>query len=243
MRGRRRPGRPSAGTTPLLSRQRILEAALRQIDRDGVESLAIRTLSAELGVAPNSLYSYVRDKDDLIRGAITLLFANAAIPPHHGESWSDRLRGTCCWFRKELLRHPNVVAAPAFRETYPFGFFPLVYVVGEILRDAGLEDHELIEGIFAVFYHTVGFVTLEVARAKHGIAATSDDSILKRTEGDLEEDDVDETARLLPLVRDVDLESVFEKSLDSIIAGIAATLQSGLRPVPGKRLKRAARRQ
>jgi len=203
----------------------------------------MRTLAAEFGVAPNSLYSYVRDKDDLIRGAITLLFANAAVPARHGESWSGRLRETCCWFRKELLKHPNVVAAPAFRETYPFGFFPLVYVVGEILRDAGLEDQELIEAIFAVFYHTVGFVTLEVARAKHGVAATSDDSILRRTEVDLEEDEVDETARLLPLVRDVDLKSVFEKSLESIIEGIAATLHSGLHPVPGNRLKRVARRQ
>lgn len=211
---------------------------MRQIDREGVESLGIRTLATELGVAPNSLYSYVRDKDDLVRGAIALLFANATVPRQRGKSWRDRIRETCCWFRRELLRHPNVVAAPAFRETYPFAFFPVLYAMGEILQEAGFEDRELVDSIFALSYHTTGFTTLEVARGRHGIAAKSNAFIIDRLERDLDEEDTGEAGRLLPLAREVDLESVFERSLDSILEGIAANRRPALRRVPGGRPKR-----
>ena len=36
----------------------ILAAALEQVERDGVENLAIRAVAAQLGLAPNALYRY-----------------------------------------------------------------------------------------------------------------------------------------------------------------------------------------
>ena len=36
----------------------ILSAALEQVERDGVEHLAIRSVAAKLGLAPNALYRY-----------------------------------------------------------------------------------------------------------------------------------------------------------------------------------------
>lgn len=39
-------------------RDRILAAALRQVEEEGVEKLAIRAVAARLGLAPNALYRY-----------------------------------------------------------------------------------------------------------------------------------------------------------------------------------------
>lgn len=39
-------------------RDRILTAALEQVEREGVENLAIRAVAARLGLAPNALYRY-----------------------------------------------------------------------------------------------------------------------------------------------------------------------------------------
>ncbi|GAA1658098.1 TetR/AcrR family transcriptional regulator [Fodinicola feengrottensis] len=65
-----RTGRP-----PLTSRDQIMAATRRLIDRDGWERLTIRRLAAEVGVGATTLYHHVRDKDDLL---IQLLNDSAA---------------------------------------------------------------------------------------------------------------------------------------------------------------------
>ena len=56
-----RTGRP-----PVTSREQILAAARRIIERDGFEKLTIRRLAAELGIGPTTLYHHVRDREDLL---------------------------------------------------------------------------------------------------------------------------------------------------------------------------------
>jgi AcrR family transcriptional regulator len=43
-------------------RKTILAAALKQLARDGVRSMSLRSLAASLGVAPNALYRYFADR-------------------------------------------------------------------------------------------------------------------------------------------------------------------------------------
>ncbi|MFF4761376.1 TetR/AcrR family transcriptional regulator [Streptomyces sp. NPDC001292] len=57
------PGRPKI---PLLSRERIIKAALKIVDEEGLEALTTRRLAADLGVKGASLYNHFRDKDDII---------------------------------------------------------------------------------------------------------------------------------------------------------------------------------
>ena len=56
-----RTGRP-----PVTSRDQILAAARRLIDRDGWENLTIRRLAAELGIGATTMYHHIRDKEDLL---------------------------------------------------------------------------------------------------------------------------------------------------------------------------------
>lgn len=48
-----------------LSREAIVAAALAHIETHGVDALSMRTLAADLGVAPNALYRYFPSKTDL----------------------------------------------------------------------------------------------------------------------------------------------------------------------------------
>ncbi|MCH8179990.1 MAG: TetR/AcrR family transcriptional regulator [Proteobacteria bacterium] len=48
-----------------LSHEAIVEAALAHIEAQGLEALSMRTLAAELGVAPNALYRYFPSKTEL----------------------------------------------------------------------------------------------------------------------------------------------------------------------------------
>ncbi len=57
---------PRRGRPAVTSREQILAAARRIIEREGWRRLTLRRLSAELGVGTTTLYHHVRDREDLL---------------------------------------------------------------------------------------------------------------------------------------------------------------------------------
>ena len=68
-----------------LSRRRVLEAAVRFADREGLEALSMRRLGAELGVEAMSLYNHVPNKDALLDGMVEVLLGELEVPPEKGD--------------------------------------------------------------------------------------------------------------------------------------------------------------
>lgn len=54
-------------TTLNLSRERIVEAALGKVRREGSDALSLRALALELDVTAPALYDHIDSKDDLLR--------------------------------------------------------------------------------------------------------------------------------------------------------------------------------
>src|SRR5262245_58387458 len=63
-------GETGADRRAALTREQVLAAAVRLADRDGIESLSMRKLGQELRVEAMSLYTHVRNKDDLLDGMV-----------------------------------------------------------------------------------------------------------------------------------------------------------------------------
>ncbi|MCA1702106.1 MAG: TetR/AcrR family transcriptional regulator, partial [Actinobacteria bacterium] len=59
--------------SPTLNRTRILRAALRLIDTQGLSALTMRALATELAVSPMALYNYVSDKEELLDLTLDLM--------------------------------------------------------------------------------------------------------------------------------------------------------------------------
>ena len=74
-----------------ISRPVILRAALRIVDRDGVDGLSMRRLSDEVGRDPTVLYRHIPNKAALLDGV------------------AAQLRAVAHDFRRLALEHPNVV--------------------------------------------------------------------------------------------------------------------------------------
>lgn len=198
-----------------------MHAALKQIDQNGIESVGVRQLASQLGVAPNSLYSYVHDKNDIIQGAVELAFGDLEIPRASGATWQESLVELCTWLRERLLQHPNLVSTTGFAEATPFPFVSFPTTIGVVLNEAGFEGEELIEVVFAVFYHTVGFVMMEVARAEHGVPTESDEFLVARLDPRrFGKQDLAEAAALVPLVRRLDLSASFRRSVHAMVDGL-----------------------
>ena len=65
--------REGRGRRTPLSRERILEEALRLVDEEGLRALTMRALGKRLGVDPMSVYNHVPGKAALGQGIYLLL--------------------------------------------------------------------------------------------------------------------------------------------------------------------------
>src|SRR6187401_1798618 len=94
-----RPGRAP------LTRERVLAAAVDLADRGGTDVLTMRRIGQELGVDPMALYRHVRNKDDLLDGALAVVVGQME-PARGGLPWKVALRELAMNARGAMLRHP-----------------------------------------------------------------------------------------------------------------------------------------
>jgi AcrR family transcriptional regulator len=88
-----------------LSRDRVLSAAMLVADAGGIASLTIRSLAAELGVKPMSVYHHVANKDEILDGIVDIVFGEMELPAIEGE-WRTEIRRRSISARDVLKRHP-----------------------------------------------------------------------------------------------------------------------------------------
>ncbi len=93
-------------TQPIpLSRERVLQAALRLVDEGGIEALSMRKLALDLGVQAMSLYNHVANKDDIIDGIVDRVVSEIELPDLMMD-WKTALRRRSISAHEMLLRHP-----------------------------------------------------------------------------------------------------------------------------------------
>jgi AcrR family transcriptional regulator len=95
----RRPGKPRT-----LTRERVLQTAVRLADERGLAELTMRKLASALDVEAMSLYNHVANKGDLLDGMIELVFSEIEPPAANGD-WKAELRKRAVSTRAALLRH------------------------------------------------------------------------------------------------------------------------------------------
>lgn len=107
--------RPS---TPLISREATVEAALQIIDDDGIEALSLPRLARELNVKAPSLYHHFSDKNEILAAVARGIVAKTTFPrkPASGD-WAEWFTQLSLNFRAAVLRHRK--AAPILLQYMP----------------------------------------------------------------------------------------------------------------------------
>jgi AcrR family transcriptional regulator len=100
---------PAPSSRMPLTRQRVLEAALELVDRDGLEELSMRKLAAALDVEAMSLYKHVTNKDDLLAGLTDLVWAEIAAAAPADDDWAAWLRKFGNAVHEAVHRHPRAL--------------------------------------------------------------------------------------------------------------------------------------
>jgi AcrR family transcriptional regulator len=98
------PTRP--GPKQALSLDRIVAAAIRIADQDGLTALSMARLAQELGSAPMSLYRHVANKDELL---VFMQDAAPGPPPPVPTGWRDGLATWARALRGVYYAHPWIL--------------------------------------------------------------------------------------------------------------------------------------
>ncbi|MFL6061535.1 MAG: TetR/AcrR family transcriptional regulator [Marmoricola sp.] len=88
-----------------LNRDKVLRAAVRLADTEGIESVSMRRLSHDLGVVPMALYKHVANKDELVGGMVDVVVGEIAAPAE-GLGWKPAVRHRVLSAREVMLGHP-----------------------------------------------------------------------------------------------------------------------------------------
>lgn len=103
---------PRKGPKPVLSQQRIVEAAVRVADAEGLDAVSMGRVAAEAGTAPMSLYRHVRSKHELLDLMVDAAWGQPPEPPGPGATWRQGLAEWTWALRAAARRHRWLVRIP-----------------------------------------------------------------------------------------------------------------------------------
>ena len=228
----RRAGRPRAGQEAL-TRGRILDAALRLVDEEGMGALSMRRLAGELGVDPMAIYHHLPNKKAVLSGLVEAVFSGMRVPDEIGREagWEERVRAWARAFRGVVLAHPNlvtyVVSTPEAAASATLESTEELYAAFE---EAGMAPGKIVRATDLVVDYVNGFALAEASGALGGPDERREMLALLDS---LPEDRLPAMRRTLRAVAGDELKADFEFGLRTILAG--------LEDAPGGRRGEAAR--
>ena len=129
-------GPGSSARRPQLTRERVVAAGIELADRDGIDSISMRKLAQELGIEAMSLYTHVRNKEDLLDGMVDAVIGEIPTTTDAAD-WKASLRRMALAARAVVLTHPWAPGPIASRTTPGPAMMRYVNAVLGVLREGG----------------------------------------------------------------------------------------------------------
>src|SRR5207253_76681 len=99
------------GRPPRIDLDKVVDAAVAIIERDGLDALTLRRVAADLGITPTPLYRLVATKDELLDLAVEGLLRRHGVPLVWPTEWDEVLRLAAVRLRDVLMAHPAILHA------------------------------------------------------------------------------------------------------------------------------------
>jgi AcrR family transcriptional regulator len=149
-------GKTGPERRPQLTRERVMAAAIELADRDGIESISMRKLAQELGVEAMSLYTHVRNKNDLLDGMADAVISQIPMSADDAD-WKTSLRRMALAARGVVRRHPWVPRTVESQTAPGPAVLQYVNAVIGILREGGFSIAQVHHALHILGSRVLGF--------------------------------------------------------------------------------------
>jgi TetR/AcrR family tetracycline transcriptional repressor len=162
---RQDPARRRPGPRRALTEDEILDAALSLLDAGGVQAASIRGIAAQVGVAPNAVYTYFPDKAAVVRALVERLLGEVDhdVFADRRRPWRERVEALALDLRTHLSAHPGAVSLMIGGRMGGPHALALNERLLELLADAGLRPTDAARASYLLIVHVFGSIALEVA--------------------------------------------------------------------------------
>jgi AcrR family transcriptional regulator len=218
------PGSGRTGRPPVTSRQQILTAARRLIERDGWERLTVRRLAGEHGIVTTTVYHHVRDKEDLL---LLLLneYASGIARPRLPRDPNRRIVAAAAALHDALAAWPwaaEVLTADGF-----VGLLgePALWTVETILgaaADAGFTPQRSVVIFSSIWYYTVGEILVRAHSGRSRSAGTAAPAPTGRFLGDVDASRLPQLAAIGDQWPVIAARDTYREGLRALVDGLLA---------------------
>ena len=153
---------PASPRREPLTKERILQHALRLVDEEGLAALSMRRLAGELGFDTMALYRHFPNKAAMVDGLMEAAFLEITPPSEQGDVW-ERLREVARAFRRVAHAHPHLFALIATRPVQNWVALQPVEAALELLQEAGLDERGSVGAFFCALGYVYGYALREIS--------------------------------------------------------------------------------
>jgi AcrR family transcriptional regulator len=142
-----------------LTREAIVAAALKLLDRDGLAAFSMRRVADELDTGAASLYWHVGSKDGLLDLILEEVIGEqvADIPEPDPDRWQEQIKEVARTMRRTILRHRDIVEISIGRIPMGPNSLRLSEGVLGILRAGGVPDELAVQSFLLLISAVNGF--------------------------------------------------------------------------------------
>jgi AcrR family transcriptional regulator len=212
-----------------LSRDTIVDAALKVVDAEGLDGLSMRRVGAELETGAASLYWHVRNREELLHLMLDRVAAEIELPEADPSNWQEQVKELAREMLKRMLAHRDLAKATLGR--IPLG--PHTMRVAEwlhgLLRAAGLPDKTVALSVDLFSLYVGAIATEESGEFPSPTGEDVDmESVVEMYRSyvkSLPPAAFPHTLAIADLMFDFDQNDRFEFGLDVLVAGLARTAE------------------
>lgn len=224
-------------TRPPLSRELIVETALRFIDANGAQHLTMRKLGAELGVEAMAIYRYVPGREDLLEAVVAKLLEGLTerFDDELRQTWQGYLQAYAQGVREVAVAHPAIFpliatrhpAAPWLRP--PLRSLDLLEDFLSTLSGHGFRDDDLVDVYRSFTSFLLGHLLLECGSQGADTSPVEEPfdeggADIPNADGTTGLDAAPTVVRLRSLLSEDHAKEEFERALEALLDRIEMTI-------------------
>jgi AcrR family transcriptional regulator len=139
-----------------LNPDRILDAAIALLDRDGAEAFTMRALAEQLGVGTMAVYSHFRGKDEISDAVAERLLDTIELPRAETGDPCRELREVCLGVYRLFTEHPSALQLLTSRPLRGDDAIAVIDRMLALLCRAGLSRDDAARGHVVLMQYIVG---------------------------------------------------------------------------------------